>query len=308
VSESRAPAPVEPVAQDLLLRGVRVRYLEAWREGDALLLVHGVFTSARVLVAGHPAGSPPHFAWSWRPTSRASATSEKPTRFAFSREAFAETLCDLLAGVGAPRAHVVGHDHRRRRRAHPRGGPPRGGRPPRRDQHPPPRAPRCPSRHRLALAPRGRLVLTSSSSCIPARRSMGCFRDAVYAAPDAATTAPRSTPGTTPSTPPRRASAPCARCSSAADLSSLGPRVDQGARAHPRPLGRARPLRPAAPRPAARVRAPRRALRAHRPRGVTAPTRRSPDAHGRRAAPSPPRAVAAEPGGICAMMGLHVVA
>jgi len=35
--------------------------------------------------------------------------SEKPTRYAFTREAFAETLCDLLAGVGVPRAHVIGH-------------------------------------------------------------------------------------------------------------------------------------------------------------------------------------------------------
>lgn len=108
MSEERAAPPaVEVRAQDLLLRGVRVRYLDAGA-GDALLLVHGLFTSARSWsriipwLAGHYrviAPDLPGF-----------GGSEKPTRFAFTREAFAETLCDLLAGVGVPRAHVAGHD------------------------------------------------------------------------------------------------------------------------------------------------------------------------------------------------------
>jgi len=34
--------------------------------------------------------------------------SEKPSRYPFTRDAFAETLCDLLAGLRTPRAHVAG--------------------------------------------------------------------------------------------------------------------------------------------------------------------------------------------------------
>ena len=111
MSEGRAsaapPPPAEVSTQDLLLRGVRVRYVEAGA-GDVLLLVHGMFTSARVWQRVIP-----RLAQHYRviaPDLPGFGGSEKPTRYAFTREAYAETLCDLLAGVGVPRAHVVGHD------------------------------------------------------------------------------------------------------------------------------------------------------------------------------------------------------
>lgn len=110
MSEERAsaepPPPPEVVTQDLLLRGVRVRYVEAGA-GETLLLVHGMFTSARVWQRVIP-----RLAAQFRviaPDLPGFGASEKPTRYAFTREAYAETLCDLLAGVDAPRAHVVGH-------------------------------------------------------------------------------------------------------------------------------------------------------------------------------------------------------
>lgn len=92
-------------ANDLLLRGMRVRYHEAG-EGPVVVLLHGIFTDHRV----------------WLPAARILATgarvvvpdlpgagaSEKPTRYPFTREALADTVCDLLAGVSAPRAHVAG--------------------------------------------------------------------------------------------------------------------------------------------------------------------------------------------------------
>ncbi len=88
------------------MRGVRVRCYVAGT-GPAVLLVHGLFTDHRV----------------WRPVAERLAKdfrvivpelpgageSEKPTRYAFTRDALAETLVDLLAGLSVPRAHVVGH-------------------------------------------------------------------------------------------------------------------------------------------------------------------------------------------------------
>lgn len=93
------------VANDLLLRGVRVRYHEAGH-GPVLVLLHGIFTDHRV----------------WLPTARRLASaarvvipdlpgagaSEKPTRYPFTREALADTVCDLLAGLSAPRVHLAG--------------------------------------------------------------------------------------------------------------------------------------------------------------------------------------------------------
>lgn len=94
------------MTRDLLLRGIRVRYHEAG-EGAPVLLVHGLLTDhklwlpvARIL------------ARSFRvivPDLPGAGESEKPTRHPFTRDALADTLCDLLAGVDAPRAHIAGH-------------------------------------------------------------------------------------------------------------------------------------------------------------------------------------------------------
>lgn len=92
--------------RDLLLRGVRVHYLEAGR-GPTLLLLHDVFADHRAWRRVVP-----KLAERFRvivPDLPGFGASEKPTRYAFTREAFADTLCDLLAGVGGHRAHVAGH-------------------------------------------------------------------------------------------------------------------------------------------------------------------------------------------------------
>jgi pimeloyl-ACP methyl ester carboxylesterase len=104
-SSSNTTPPVELRSGELLLRGLRVHYVEAG-EGPTLLLVHGSLSDHRAwrrviapLAARHRVVVPdlPGF-----------GKSEKPSRYPFTREAFAETLCDLLAGLQAPRAHVVG--------------------------------------------------------------------------------------------------------------------------------------------------------------------------------------------------------
>ena len=104
-SNGAAPPP-EFVAHDLLLRGIRVRYHEAG-SGPPLLLVHGLFTDHR---AWMPVAQ--RLAQHYRvivPDLPGAGASEKPTRYPFTRDALADTLCDLLAGVAAPRAHVAGH-------------------------------------------------------------------------------------------------------------------------------------------------------------------------------------------------------
>lgn len=100
------PPPPEAERRDLLLRGVRVHYVEMGR-GPALVLLHDVFADHRAWRRVMP-----RLAARFRviaPDLPGFGASEKPTRYAFTREAFAETLCDLLAGVGAARAHVAGH-------------------------------------------------------------------------------------------------------------------------------------------------------------------------------------------------------
>jgi len=100
------PTPPEAHSHDLLLRGVRVHYQEMGH-GPTLLLLHDVFADHRAWRRVLPL-----LAQRFRvtvPDLPGFGVSEKPTRYAFTREAFAETLCDLLAGVGAARAHVAGH-------------------------------------------------------------------------------------------------------------------------------------------------------------------------------------------------------
>jgi pimeloyl-ACP methyl ester carboxylesterase len=105
MSPSDPPMP-EVESRDLLLRGVRVHYQEVGR-GPTLLLLHDVFADHRAWRRVVP-----RLADRFRlivPDLPGFGASEKPTRYAFTRESFAETLCDLLAGAGAARAHVAGH-------------------------------------------------------------------------------------------------------------------------------------------------------------------------------------------------------
>jgi pimeloyl-ACP methyl ester carboxylesterase len=99
-------APDEATAHDLLLRGVRIHYAEAG-EGPTVLLVHGFMMDHRVW-----RNVVPLLAKRFRvilPDLPGFGASEKPSRYAYTLTAFADTLCDLLAGLDLPRAHVVGH-------------------------------------------------------------------------------------------------------------------------------------------------------------------------------------------------------
>ncbi len=98
-----APA-LEP--HDLLIRGVRVRYAEAGR-GRPLLLLHGFMFNSR---AWHPIV--PFLAPRFRLIALdfpGFGDSEKPASFRYDREGFAETVCDVMAGLDISRAHVAGH-------------------------------------------------------------------------------------------------------------------------------------------------------------------------------------------------------
>jgi pimeloyl-ACP methyl ester carboxylesterase len=99
---------VELRYDDVLLRGLRVRYAEAG-EGPPLLLVHGFLVS-------HKEWLPllPLLARRFRciaPDLPGAGASEKrgPDGFPYTREAFAETLVALLSALGIGRAHVCGH-------------------------------------------------------------------------------------------------------------------------------------------------------------------------------------------------------
>ena len=98
--------PLEP--QDLLIRGVRLRYAEAGR-GRPLILVHGFLVSGR---SWHPIVA--DLAARFRviiPDLPGFGDSEKPAVFRYDREGYADVLCDLMAGLDVPRAHVAGHSY-----------------------------------------------------------------------------------------------------------------------------------------------------------------------------------------------------
>ncbi len=93
---------------DVSLRGLRLRYAEAG-EGPPLLLVHGFLVS-------HEEWLPvlPMLARRFRciaPDLPGAGKSDKPApgSYPYTREAFAETLTDLLASLEIGRAHVAGH-------------------------------------------------------------------------------------------------------------------------------------------------------------------------------------------------------
>jgi len=94
--------------QDVLLRGVRVRYGEIG-EGPPLVLVHGFLVS-------HKEWLPmvPFLAKHFRlilPDLPGFGGSEKrgAEGYPYTREAFAETIADLMSALGLSRAHVCGH-------------------------------------------------------------------------------------------------------------------------------------------------------------------------------------------------------
>ncbi len=106
---SDAPPETEPPPAkggQLLLRGVRVHYRE-WGAGPPVLLLHDLLMDHRAWRHLAPRLAERHRVIA--PDLPGFGLSEKPTRYAFTREALASTACDLLAGVDAPRAHVVGH-------------------------------------------------------------------------------------------------------------------------------------------------------------------------------------------------------
>jgi pimeloyl-ACP methyl ester carboxylesterase len=98
----------EPVSRDVSARGARVRFVEAG-EGPPMLLLHGYLSS--------------HLAWSevlpllaqdFRvivPDLPGFGESEKPPpgRYAYTLDAFSESLMDLIAGLRLGRVSVCGH-------------------------------------------------------------------------------------------------------------------------------------------------------------------------------------------------------
>ncbi len=93
---------------DVLLRGLRLHYAEMGA-GPPLLLVHG-------LAVSHEEWLPtlPLLAQHFRciaPDLPGHGKSEKrsPADYAYTREAFADTVADLLSALGIARAHVCGH-------------------------------------------------------------------------------------------------------------------------------------------------------------------------------------------------------
>jgi pimeloyl-ACP methyl ester carboxylesterase len=106
---SRYPARVTELRfDDVSLRGVRVRYGEAGA-GPPLVLIHGFLVSHREWLPMLPslahafrvvALDLPGFGQSEKP---------RPESYPYTREAFAETVADLMSHLGLVRAHVCGH-------------------------------------------------------------------------------------------------------------------------------------------------------------------------------------------------------
>lgn len=88
------------------MRGVRLRYTEAGT-GPLLILLHGYLVSGRDWLRVLPMLSE-----KFRcivPDLPGFGESEKPADFNYTREGFAETILDLMAGLDAPRANICGH-------------------------------------------------------------------------------------------------------------------------------------------------------------------------------------------------------
>jgi pimeloyl-ACP methyl ester carboxylesterase len=99
-----------PVLRDVSIRGVRVRFVEAGA-GPAVVLVHGYLASHSTWDAVIPelatsfhviAPDLPGFGESEKPS---------PSRYAYTLEAFAESLLDLVVALDLNRAVVIGQRH-----------------------------------------------------------------------------------------------------------------------------------------------------------------------------------------------------
>jgi len=101
--------PEPEIAQkDVALRGLRVHYAEIG-SGPPLVLIHGFLVSHREWLPVLP-----YLASSFRcilPDLPGFGESEKraPGDYPYTREAFAETVSDLMTALDLPRAHVCGH-------------------------------------------------------------------------------------------------------------------------------------------------------------------------------------------------------
>lgn len=101
------------VARDISLRGARIRFVEAG-SGPPLVLLHDALATHETFVetAAHLAsgtdGSSFHIV---APDLPGFGASEKPDpqRYAYGWDAFADSIADLIAGLGLGRAHVCGH-------------------------------------------------------------------------------------------------------------------------------------------------------------------------------------------------------
>ena len=101
-------AEPEIAHRDVVLRGLRVHYAEAG-SGPPLVLIHGFLVSHREWLPILP-----YLAQSFRcilPDLPGFGGSEKraPADYPYTREAFAETVADLMTALDLPRAHVCGH-------------------------------------------------------------------------------------------------------------------------------------------------------------------------------------------------------
>lgn len=95
-------------SNDVLLRGLRVHYKEIG-SGPALVLVHGFLVNHREWLPVLPYLAP-HFRCIV-PDLPGFGASEKrePSAYPYTREAFAETVADLMSALSLTKAHVAGH-------------------------------------------------------------------------------------------------------------------------------------------------------------------------------------------------------
>jgi pimeloyl-ACP methyl ester carboxylesterase len=99
---------IQPTTRDVSARGARVRFVEAG-SGPPLLLIHGYLSSRLAWTEVLPL-----LASEFRvivPDLPGFGESEKPppARYAYTFDAFAESLMDLIAGLGLGRVSVCGH-------------------------------------------------------------------------------------------------------------------------------------------------------------------------------------------------------
>jgi pimeloyl-ACP methyl ester carboxylesterase len=102
--------PADPVVRDVTARGVRMRVLEAGADRrPALILIHDFLVSRLEFDdVIDPLAERFHVI---APDLPGFGESEKPNpaRYAYSIEAFAEAVADLIAAFGVGRAHLIGH-------------------------------------------------------------------------------------------------------------------------------------------------------------------------------------------------------